>query len=95
MRYHERRKSGVLQRPLMTGYETYSFGPTDLNGHSRCGQIGSLPGEMKPHTPRPGKLRVTSKSKSVGYSWDLTDRRAIFGRPLIESHNPLSVHVLG
>jgi outer membrane receptor protein involved in Fe transport len=65
---------------MTRGYETtYSVRPTGLNGLFRCGRFIHAPGIMRRYPRRPGNHLLTWKSKSVGFSWDPTDLRAIFG----------------
>jgi hypothetical protein len=64
---------------MQENYETYAVRPTGFYGLNMFVRFVLLPGEMGRHPPRPGKRPVTSKSESVGFSWDPTDLRAIFG----------------
>jgi hypothetical protein len=86
----ERRGEDLNLRP--SGYETYALRPTGHYGLIEFVRFASLPGTMRRHPPRPAKRPVTSKSESVGFSWDSTNLRAIFESFLLRSERmPLNV----
>ena len=75
-------ESEDLNRPggrQSEGYETHAVRPTGFYRLIEFVRFGSLPGQIGRRPTRPGNRSVTSKSKSVGFSWDPTDLRAIFG----------------
>ena len=65
--------------------------PIGFYGLSEFARFDRLAGKMGRHLPRPGKRLMTSKSESVGFSWDPTEPRVTLGPFLIAPREALHV----